>query len=185
MKLGRKPEYPEKTPGDELQNMYYTYFIRHDCMGGHLGVTSGWPSSKQDWVLQLVLCLALTKAIARSPPDWAVTDWPFMLGPDYSTQARSLSLSLSLLPSGWLCSAEGWSWVVVFFRFVVVVKLFTLVLFWLDVIFFLFRVWNRTVCFLFEYSNVLCVCPGPPWSDRTLSWQHVGPQCAWDTASLA
>ena len=28
MKEGRKPEYPEKTPGDELQKMYRNSYMR-------------------------------------------------------------------------------------------------------------------------------------------------------------
>ena len=28
MKEGRKPEYPEKTPGDELQNLSHSFYLK-------------------------------------------------------------------------------------------------------------------------------------------------------------
>ena len=37
MKEGRKPEYPEKTPGDELQKMPHTTAQRFSSIGGRLG----------------------------------------------------------------------------------------------------------------------------------------------------
>ena len=96
MKEGRKPEYPEKTPNDELQKMPHTkarkfqpqgWVNPHSGIGGRLGKQACWPLHHAS----PFLCLG-GRAVRRPP-------WELLLFVGCLRSQQHASVS-----QGWICS---------------------------------------------------------------------------------